>query len=63
VGKPEGNRTLGRPRRERECIIKMEPNGIVWEGVNWIHLAYAADRCCEYGDEISCFMKCGKFVD
>jgi hypothetical protein len=33
VGKPEGKRPLGRPRRGWEDNIRME---IVWEGMDWI---------------------------
>jgi hypothetical protein len=36
VGKPEGKRPLGRPRRRRLNNIKMEIGGIGWDGVNWI---------------------------
>jgi hypothetical protein len=39
VGKPEGKRPLGRPRRRREDIIKLDLKEIEWEGVNWMHLA------------------------
>jgi hypothetical protein len=39
VGKPEGKRPLGRPRRRWEDGIKMDLREIGWEGVEWIHLA------------------------
>jgi hypothetical protein len=38
VGKPEGNRSLGRPRRSSEDI-KMDLREIGWSGMDWIHLA------------------------
>jgi hypothetical protein len=40
VGRPEGKRTLGRPRRRWEDNIKMNlrKTGII--GVNWIWLAW-----------------------
>jgi hypothetical protein len=34
VGKPEGKRPLGRPRRRWEYGIKMDVRGIGWEGVD-----------------------------
>jgi hypothetical protein len=39
VGKPEGKRTLRRPRRRWEDGIKMDLREIGWGGVEWIHLA------------------------
>jgi hypothetical protein len=44
VGKPEGKRPLGRPRRSWEDGIKMDLREIGWEGVEWIHLAQDRDR-------------------
>jgi hypothetical protein len=39
VGKPEGKRPLGWPRRRWESNIKKDLKEIRWEGVVWIHLA------------------------
>jgi hypothetical protein len=39
IGKPEGKRSLGRPRRRWEDNIKMDPREIGIDGVNWIQLA------------------------
>jgi hypothetical protein len=39
VGKLEGKRPLGRPRRGCENNIRMDLREIAWEGVDWIHLA------------------------
>jgi hypothetical protein len=39
VGKSERKRPLGRPRRRWEDNIRMALTEIVWEGVDWIHLA------------------------
>jgi hypothetical protein len=39
MGKPEGKRPLGRPRRRWEDRIRMEISGIGWESVDWIQLA------------------------
>jgi hypothetical protein len=39
VGKHEGNRTLGRPRRRWEDNIKMDLQEVGCEGMDWIDLA------------------------
>jgi hypothetical protein len=39
VGRPEGNRPLGRPPRRWEDNIKLDIREIVIEGANWIQLA------------------------
>jgi hypothetical protein len=39
VGRPEGKRPLGRPRRTWEDNIKMDLREIGINGANWIHLA------------------------
>jgi hypothetical protein len=39
VGKPEGKRSLGRPRHRRLDNIKMELREVGWDGMNWIDLA------------------------
>jgi hypothetical protein len=39
VGKPEGKRPLGKPRRRREDGIGMDLREIGFGGVNWIRLA------------------------
>jgi hypothetical protein len=39
VGKPEGKRPLGRPRRRWVNNIKMDLGGIGWGGMGWIDLA------------------------
>jgi hypothetical protein len=44
VGKPEGKRPLGRPRRRWEDGVKMDLKEIAWAGVKWIHLAQVRDR-------------------
>jgi hypothetical protein len=55
VGKPDGKRLLGRPRRRWEDCIRMDLWEIGWEcgvdsfGSGWGPLAGS----CEYGDEPS----------
>jgi hypothetical protein len=44
VGKPEGKRPHGRPRRRWEDRIKLHLRQIGWGGVEWIHLAQVRDR-------------------
>jgi hypothetical protein len=39
VGRPEGKRPLGRPRRRWENNIKMDLREIDIDGANWIQLA------------------------
>jgi hypothetical protein len=39
VGKPEGKRPLGRPRRRWVDNIKMDLTEIGWDGRDWIELA------------------------
>jgi hypothetical protein len=42
VGRPEGRRPLGRPRRRWEDNIKMDIQGMGW-GMDWIELAQDRD--------------------
>jgi hypothetical protein len=44
VGKPEGKRPLGRPRRRWVNNIKMDLREIGWAGVGWIDLAQDRDQ-------------------
>jgi len=44
VGKSEGKRPLGRPRRRWEDNIKMDLQGVGCRGVDWIELAQDGDR-------------------
>jgi hypothetical protein len=44
VGKPEGKRTLGRPRLRWVDSIKMDLLEIGWGGVDWIGLAQDRDK-------------------
>jgi hypothetical protein len=60
VGKPEGKRLRGRPRHRWEDNTRINGWEIVWEGVDWIHLAH--DRPVA-GLEPSASIKCGEFLD
>jgi hypothetical protein len=44
VGKPEGNRSLGRARRRWVDDIKMHLRDIGWGGMGWIILAQGRDQ-------------------
>jgi hypothetical protein len=44
VGKPEGKRPLGRPRRRCVDNIKMDLREIGWDGMDWIDLAKDRDQ-------------------
>jgi hypothetical protein len=44
VGRPEGRRPLGRPRRRWEDNIKMDVQEVGWGGMDWIDMAEDRDR-------------------
>jgi hypothetical protein len=44
MGKPEGKRPLGRPRRRWEDLIRMDLRDIGLGDVDWIRLAEDRDR-------------------
>jgi hypothetical protein len=44
VGKPEGNRPLGGPRRKWVDDIKMDLREIEWDGIDWINVAQDRDH-------------------
>jgi hypothetical protein len=44
VGKPEGKRQLGRPRRRCVDNIKMDFREIGWDGMDWVKLAPNRDQ-------------------
>ena len=44
MGKPEGKRPLGRPRRRWEDNIKMHLQEVGWGDMDWIDLAEDGDR-------------------
>jgi hypothetical protein len=44
MGKPEGNRPLGRPRNRWEDGIRMDLREIDWGSVEWNQLAQDIDR-------------------
>jgi len=44
LGKPEGKRPLGRPKRKWEDNVKMNLQDLGCEGMDWIELAQDRDR-------------------
>jgi len=38
VGKPKGNRPLGRPRRRWDYNIKIDLQEVVWIGSSWLRI-------------------------
>jgi hypothetical protein len=44
VGKPEGNRSLGKPRYRLEDNIKMDHEEMRYSSVYWIHLCQDRDQ-------------------
>jgi hypothetical protein len=44
VGKPEGRRPLGRPRRRWVDNIKIDLREIVWGGMDWVDLTQDRDQ-------------------
>jgi len=66
VGKPEGKRPLVRTRHRWEGNIKMDLQEVGCEVMDWIELAQDRDgwrALCECGNEPSCSIKCGEFLD
>jgi hypothetical protein len=44
VGKLDGKRPLGRPRRKKVDNIKMDLRETGWDGIDWIDLAQDRDQ-------------------
>jgi hypothetical protein len=61
VGKPEGKRSIGRPRCRWVNNIKIDLRGTGWSGMDWIDLGQDRDQwrgSCEHCDEPSVCIKC-----
>jgi hypothetical protein len=66
MGKPEGKRPLGRPRRRWEDNVRMVLQEVGCRCKNWIGLDQDRDKwrgACECGEEPSGSIKRGEFLD
>jgi hypothetical protein len=66
VGKPEGKRPLGRPRRRWMDNIRMDLVEVEWGDVDWISLAQDRNRwraLVNFGIEPSGSMKCWETIE
>jgi hypothetical protein len=65
VGKPEGKRPLGRPRRSCEDNIETDLSEIGWGGMDWIDLAQdgTVEGSCEHGNEPLGEIKCWEILE
>jgi hypothetical protein len=61
VGKPEGKRPLGRPRRRWMNIIRMDLGEMGWGDVYWTDLAIR--NILELSIEPSCSIKCWETIE
>jgi hypothetical protein len=65
VGKPEGKRPLGRPRRRWKNNIKMDLQEVeakVWIGSSWLRIVTSGGHC-DWANEHWGFLKCEEFLD
>jgi hypothetical protein len=63
VGKPEGKRVAGRPRRRWVDNIKMYLKKTGWDGMVWIGSIWPRIGTCEHGCEPSGSIKCWKVLE
>jgi hypothetical protein len=63
VGKPEGKRSLGRPRHGWVNSIKIDLREIGWDGMDWINQAQDRDQWRAHSDEPSGYLKCWDVVE
>jgi hypothetical protein len=65
VWRPDGKRPLGRRRRRWEDNVKIDLQEVgrtAWTGLIWLRIGTVAGAC-ECGNEPSCSIKCGEFLD
>jgi hypothetical protein len=65
MGRTEGRRPLGRPRRRWADNSKMDLREIDWGGMDWIDLAQDRDQCRarDHCNELSGSMKCWQVLE
>ncbi|KAJ4435990.1 hypothetical protein ANN_18614 [Periplaneta americana] len=54
VGRPEGKRPFGRPRRRWEDNIKMDLREVGYDGRDWVNLAQDRDQWRAYNSDVAC---------
>jgi len=65
VGKPVGQRPLGRPRRRRKDNIKIHLQKVgkgAWTELIWLRI-WTGGGTCECGNEPSDSITCGEYLD
>jgi hypothetical protein len=63
VGKPEGRRPQGRPRRRWLDNIRMDLVEVDWGDVDWIGVAQDRNSSCEFGIEPSVSINCWESIE
>jgi hypothetical protein len=64
VGKPEGNKPLGRPRRRWVDNIKIDLREIVLDGMDWPGSGQGpVEGSCEHGNEPLGSIKCWQVLE
>jgi hypothetical protein len=66
MGKPEGRRPLGRPRRRWVDNVKIDLGEVGWDFVDWVDLAQDRDQwrgSCEHGNEPSGSIKFWEVIE
>jgi hypothetical protein len=61
VGKPDGKRHQGRPRRRWVNNIRMNLGEVEWADVDWISQEQV-ESSCEFGNEPSGSIKCWELL-
>jgi hypothetical protein len=64
VGKPEGKRTLGRPRHKWGDIIKILLGEIGWGGIEWIDVSQGRGHWrvpCDHGNKALGSLNCLRY--
>jgi hypothetical protein len=63
VGKPQGERPLGRPRRRWVGNIMRYLGEVRWGDADWIGLTHDRNSFCKFGIEPSASRKCWETIE